>query len=220
MNPVARAATAGAVNGSATSAAVGSSVRVRPHRPFALVLSGGGARGLAHAGVLRALEHYGYAPSAIVGVSMGAVVGATYALNPDWYQALKTINTTGFPQPTTRHSSDLRERTRVAVALQRALSGMVLGWGAGVPALAVGQALLDQLTLKRNLEDGHIPIVATATDLVSGTRVVMRSGNAARVRIAWGVLTALLELLMSATIRVGSPSAAGSANSLKFRAPN
>ena len=46
MNPVVRAATAGAVNGSATSAAVGSSVRVRPHRPFALVLSGGEARGL------------------------------------------------------------------------------------------------------------------------------------------------------------------------------
>jgi NTE family protein len=51
------------------------------HKCFALVLSGGGARGLSHAGVLRALIARGYIPSAVVGVSMGAVVGATYALN-------------------------------------------------------------------------------------------------------------------------------------------
>jgi NTE family protein len=38
------------------------------HRPFALVLAGGGARLAAHIGVLRALEHEGYRPSAIVGV--------------------------------------------------------------------------------------------------------------------------------------------------------
>lgn len=49
------------------------------HKCFALVLSGGGARGLSHAGVLRALIARGYIPSAVVGVSMGAVVGATYA---------------------------------------------------------------------------------------------------------------------------------------------
>lgn len=84
----------------------------RPHHPFALVLAGGGARGFAHVGVLHALHHYGYAPSAIVGVSMGAVVGVTYALNPDWYVQLLTMNTTGFPEPLTPRGSDLRERLR------------------------------------------------------------------------------------------------------------
>ena len=44
-----------------------------------LVLSGGGARGLAHAGALVALEERGYDPPLIVGTSMGAIIGALYA---------------------------------------------------------------------------------------------------------------------------------------------
>ncbi len=46
---------------------------------FALVLGGGGARGIAHIGVLEVLEELGMRPSLIVGTSMGAVVGALYA---------------------------------------------------------------------------------------------------------------------------------------------
>ena len=45
----------------------------------ALVLSGGGAKGIAHIGVLRALDSLGVRPDLIVGTSMGAVVGALYA---------------------------------------------------------------------------------------------------------------------------------------------
>ena len=63
------------------------------HKPVTLVFSGGGARGLSHAGVLRALVAGGYVPNAVVGVSMGAVVGATYALNDDWYDALVGMDT-------------------------------------------------------------------------------------------------------------------------------
>jgi predicted acylesterase/phospholipase RssA len=47
--------------------------------PTALVLSGGGAKGLAHIGVLRVLDSLGVRPSLIVGSSMGAFVGAMYA---------------------------------------------------------------------------------------------------------------------------------------------
>ncbi|MGQ0813949.1 MAG: patatin-like phospholipase family protein [Gemmatimonadota bacterium] len=45
----------------------------------ALVLSGGGSRGIAHVGVLLMLEERGYDPDIVVGTSMGAVVGALYA---------------------------------------------------------------------------------------------------------------------------------------------
>ena len=45
----------------------------------ALVLSGGGAKGLAHIGVLRVLDSLGIRPDFIVGSSMGAIVGALYA---------------------------------------------------------------------------------------------------------------------------------------------
>lgn len=45
-----------------------------------LVLSGGGARGLAHIGVIEELEKAGYEIHSVVGTSMGAMVGATYAM--------------------------------------------------------------------------------------------------------------------------------------------
>jgi NTE family protein len=48
-----------------------------------LVLSGGGARGLAHVGVARALQEYGMRVDAVGGVSMGAIVGAGLALEWD-----------------------------------------------------------------------------------------------------------------------------------------
>lgn len=48
-------------------------------RSFSLVLGGGGLKGLAHVGVLRALEERGLAPGAIVGTSIGALVAAGYA---------------------------------------------------------------------------------------------------------------------------------------------
>jgi NTE family protein len=49
----------------------------------AVVLSGGGSRGLAHAGVLQGLEERGHDPRIVVGTSMGAVVGALYAAGYD-----------------------------------------------------------------------------------------------------------------------------------------
>ena len=49
------------------------------HAQQALVLSGGGSRGIAHAGVLAVMEERGYDPDIVIGTSMGAVVGALYA---------------------------------------------------------------------------------------------------------------------------------------------
>src|SRR6187401_1377898 len=46
---------------------------------FALVLSGGGARGFAHIGVLDILDSAGIKPDLIIGTSMGAVIGGFYA---------------------------------------------------------------------------------------------------------------------------------------------
>src|SRR5690606_14372055 len=45
----------------------------------AVVLGGGGSRGIAHAGVLAGLEELGYEPGLVVGTSMGAIVGSLYA---------------------------------------------------------------------------------------------------------------------------------------------
>ena len=50
-----------------------------PERPFTLVLSGGGLKGLAHIGVLRALEEHGLVPSLVVGSSIGSLIAAAWA---------------------------------------------------------------------------------------------------------------------------------------------
>ncbi|MDO9482829.1 MAG: patatin-like phospholipase family protein, partial [Hydrogenophaga sp.] len=59
------------------SAAQGSVAIDRPR--VALVLSGGGARGFAHVGVLKALEAAQVPVDMIVGTSMGAIIGGLYA---------------------------------------------------------------------------------------------------------------------------------------------
>ncbi|MEL6917683.1 MAG: patatin-like phospholipase family protein, partial [Bacteroidota bacterium] len=48
-------------------------------KKIGLVLSGGGHRGVAHAGAIKALEEYGISPNLISGSSAGALVGALYA---------------------------------------------------------------------------------------------------------------------------------------------
>lgn len=57
-----------------------SSAWAQPGKPtIALVLSGGGARGIAQVGVLRALERQGIVPDYVVGTSIGAIIGGMYA---------------------------------------------------------------------------------------------------------------------------------------------
>ena len=53
---------------------------MKSNNNWALVLSGGGAKGLAHIGVLKGLEKAGFPkPSLLVGTSMGAIVGGLFA---------------------------------------------------------------------------------------------------------------------------------------------
>tara|TARA_R110002033_G_scaffold166331_1_gene204870 strand:+ start:94819 stop:95631 length:813 start_codon:yes stop_codon:yes gene_type:complete len=59
-----------------------------------LVLSGGGARGIAHIGVLKALEEYGIYPTYIAGTSAGAIVGGLYAGGCTWQEILDFFKTT------------------------------------------------------------------------------------------------------------------------------
>lgn len=67
-------------------------------RALGLVLGSGGARGYAHIGVLRALEEAGLAIDSIGGTSMGALIGACYALGMDAHAIMERIKRFGAPQ--------------------------------------------------------------------------------------------------------------------------
>ncbi|MEM0517260.1 patatin-like phospholipase family protein [Aequorivita flava] len=59
-----------------------------------LVLSGGGARGAAHIGALKAFKEVGISPTHISGTSVGAIVGALYAAGIPWAEILRFFKST------------------------------------------------------------------------------------------------------------------------------
>lgn len=61
-------------------------------KKLGIVLSGGGARGLAHVGVLKALEEYGIYPDIVAGSSMGAIVGGLYTSGKSFDEMMGLIS--------------------------------------------------------------------------------------------------------------------------------
>jgi NTE family protein len=165
---------------------------VATQKTYALVLGGGGARGFAHAGVLKALVHDGFYPSAIVGVSMGAVVAATYALNETWFQKLVQMDITGFPEIPDFSKKDIRSRLKNLMLAQRDTRDMFFGWGVGARTESWGRNILQDLTQGKQLQDGKIPIFVGATDMLSGKRVIRSCGNAADYVYASAALAGIL----------------------------
>lgn len=157
---------------------------------FALALSGGGARGFAHIGVLQALEEEGMIPDMIVGTSIGAIVGGFYcagytpaelrdrAVSMDWGELFL-----GKPQ------------RRNLVLAQKENSGKALvtlrfrDWTPEVPlAVSTGQDLYNYLfdmeqraryRAWNSFDDLPVRFRTVAADLVYGKPVVFRSGSLA-----------------------------------------
>jgi len=152
-----------------------------PPRPkIGLVLSGGGARGLAHIGVLRVLEEKQVPIELIVGTSMGAVVGGAYASGRslDELEALvKSANWNAIlADRPARHRLSIRRREDDERVPSRIEFGFNLERGAMLPggAAANGQleATLTSLLPATRTDDPlrklPMPFRAVATDLLSG----------------------------------------------------
>lgn len=163
-------------------------------RAFTLVLAGGGARGFAHAGVLRALLHMGLAPAGLVGVSTGAIVAATYALRDDWYEALLSVDL----DESFHTVRGWRARRTGGVPLGRAWVfaqttwNLLTGWGASSEAVAETRAALERLLGPGRLEGGRVPVTVCATDLGTGSRAAFSSGPAAAAVYASAALAGVL----------------------------
>ncbi|MEZ5979344.1 MAG: patatin-like phospholipase family protein [Planctomycetota bacterium] len=164
-----------------------------PHaRPrVGLVLSGGGARGAAHVGVIEVLERLHVPVDLVVGTSMGSIVGGLYASgyspeemreiveSADWAQLFSDVPPRD--QLWFRRRQDDRE---FQVDVQ-------LGWKDGGPVFPPGlvqgrnvESYLEQLTLPvagvRDFDALRIPFRCVATDLGDGSAVVLGDGSLAR----------------------------------------
>ena len=146
---------------------------------WALVLSGGGARGLSHVGVINALTEAGYPrPSLIVGTSMGAIVGGLYACGMPAPE-MKRFVIEEFNIAEYLESFAFRINGPVGKVFQ---TGQALASLAAKPGIDRGQMLLElfeKLTLGKDFENTEIPFRCNAVDLFTGQQHVFRSGSVA-----------------------------------------
>lgn len=177
------------VSGHASFSLAQATVDSTESRPrVALVLSGGGAKGIAHVGVLRVLEEIHVPVDMVVGTSAGAAVGAMYSLgmpvneieqrmlDMNWLDSFRDSTGREF-KPVRRKSEDWRYPIDPGLGIR--LDGIHLGRG-----LISGQNLgfiLNELTreaaLVRDFDQLPIPFRAVATDLESGEEVIISDGS-------------------------------------------
>ncbi len=125
-------------------------------KDIALVLSSGGARGLAHIGAIEELEEQGYRITSVAGCSMGALIGGVYAAGKlkEFREWMKTIDRKKMLELTdfSFSLSHLVKGTRIIEAIMEF-----------VPDMAI--------------EDLPIPYCCVATDWMSGNEVVFSKGS-------------------------------------------
>ena len=158
-----------------------------------LVLSGGAARGLAHVGVLKALEEQGIHIDAIAGTSMGAVIGGLYAsgykideleklaLGIDWQEALSDApEREDVPFRRKQDDRDFLVKQKLSFRDDGSL-GLPLGVIQGQNLALLLESLLAHSSDIRDFDKLPIPFRAVATDIVNGEKVVFRKGHLPQV---------------------------------------
>ncbi len=123
--------------------------------PVALALGGGGTKGIAHLGVLRALEQRGLQVAAIAGTSIGGLVAAVYATGRPLADIIRRV--------ASLQQGSLFRRGK---EIDNALLGLE----------GVAEVLLE-LIGEKYFEELPIPLAVTAVDLNTGQEIVLHSGR-------------------------------------------
>ncbi len=153
-----------------------------------LALGGGGAKGLAHLGVLKVLEKSGIRFDYIAGTSFGAIAGAMYAQSPDMETIgprIRAVLTSGAFRRTQlfiikRHYEE-KKRTNFISSIRSYIEtelffGISLRRSSFIREtdfVSHINALLEDL----GIEEAVIPFVSVATDLTQGREVILSAGS-------------------------------------------
>ncbi|MFL9925201.1 patatin-like phospholipase family protein [Herbaspirillum lusitanum] len=163
-----------------------------PHRPrIGLVLSGGGARGYAHLGVLQYLEKLHVPVDYIAATSMGALIGGLYATGISAEDLERRLSQTNLSDiafdrnersrlPQSQREDDFQYPISIAAGYDEGKLKLASGLVQGNNLLALLQNWTTQLPA--NIDFGKLPIPfrAIATDLSKGTEVVLDKGSLPR----------------------------------------
>jgi len=159
---------------------------------IALVLSGGGARGGSHVGVLKVLEKNNVPIDLIIGTSMGAFVGGLYAsgkspqeieeilVTTDWKRYIKT-DFNRQDAPMRKKDIDYTYQGRLGLGIN-AKNKIVLPTGVfrRQPMLLKFMELTENVQDVEDFDKLSIPFRAVATNIENGNRVVLKSGSLAK----------------------------------------
>lgn len=174
------------------------------HLPFGLALSGGGARGLAHIGVLTVLEREGLLPDVIVGSSIGAVIGAAFAVEPDASLLRRQIAEVFGPEGSAHRGFRRLTQNFRHPAVKRGLFQRLSDFAD--KEFLMNMALLRGSLLSENelqecvspfvadlsFSDTRIPFAATAVDLITGQRILIKDGSLRRALMGSSALPGLM----------------------------
>ncbi|MDG4595283.1 MAG: patatin-like phospholipase family protein [Candidatus Contendobacter sp.] len=186
-----------------------------PGRPrVGLVLGGGGARGIAHVGVLKMLQELHVPVDCIAGTSMGSIIGGLYAAGMTPEQMTETVQRIDWPAAFTdgppRADLPFRTKQEQRVLLTNNGVGIKDGRVQLPQGLLQGQnllLLLQELSLPaaeiRDFDKLKVPYRAVATDLATGTPVVLKSGELAMaMRASMSIPSALAPVTLDGKLLV------------------
>ena len=181
--------------------ALGQEKSVENTRPkVGLVLSGGGAKGLAHIGVLKVIDSLGIKVDYIAGTSMGAIVGGLYAsgYNAEQLDSIfSKIDVDALLQDyTPRESKSFYEKRNdeiyaLTLPFNKFKLGLPSGLSKGLYNFNLISSLTQQVSHVRDFDELPIPFLCIATDAETGEKVVLDSGILAQNMIASGALPTL-----------------------------
>jgi NTE family protein len=155
-----------------------------------LVLSGGGARGIAHIGVLRVLEELRIPVDYVAGTSMGSIIGGLYATGMTSAQLEQVVQQLNFEDifsdSTTRAERPFRRKSDDDLALFGPKFGVgpkssLLPKGAisGQKIQFLFETVVSNRTQTKNFDELPIPFRAIAADIVTGKAVIISNGDLA-----------------------------------------
>ena len=151
-----------------------------------LVLGGGGARGLGHIGVLKALKIHSIPIHMVAGTSIGAVIGAMYAatLDPHWIENKfkEFIDSEAYKRiglhrlvPTSQPNSSIFQTAATYMKNQIIIN--LANERLGILKQERLSEIIDFMLPVKTFEELKIPFSCLAVDLNSGEDVVFNSGN-------------------------------------------
>ena len=165
-----------------------------------LVLSGGGAKGLAHIGVLKVLEQAGVKVDYIGGTSMGSIIGGLYASGYNARQLDSIFNATNFDELLQdyipRSSKSFYEKRNDEIyALTLPFQNFKIGFPLAYSKGMYNYNLFAKLTFPvRDITDFSklpIPFICMATDIEKGKPVVLNKGYLPQAMLASSAIPSL-----------------------------